>query len=162
MADVEFTDNSEAVLRILENATDAAVEIVGGMWESNAKGLVSPKGPKGNPWPSDLATALRNSITHAVENGVLMVGSNLEVAPFVELGTGKFYDPPPEWLANHAKPKHGYGQAGIESWIYYDELDQEFKIGVPMEACPYLRPAMLEHVEEYKAVIEGELKNAPD
>ena len=160
MADVEFIDNSEAVLQILEKACDSAAEIIGGMWESNAKGLVAPKGPKGTPWPSDLATALRNSITHVVENGVLSVGSNLEVAPYVELGTGKFYDPPPQWLANHAKPKHGYGQAGIEEWIFYDELEQTFKVGVPMDACPYLRPAMMDHVDDYKKVVEGELKNA--
>ena len=162
MADVEFIDNSEAVLQILEKACDSAAEIIGGMWESNAKGLVAPRGPKGTPWPSDLATALRNSITHAIEKGVLMVGSNMEVAPYVELGTGKFYNPPPEWLQNHAKPKHGYGQAGIDEWFFFDELEQTFKIGVPMDACPYLRPAMLDHVDDYRAVVVGEMENAPD
>ena len=57
MTDIEFTDNSEEVLRILRGATMSAAEIVGGMWESNAKGLVSI--------PRRLAPELRNSITHA-------------------------------------------------------------------------------------------------
>ena len=151
-ADVIITDNSDQVKTLLVNACNAAAEVIGGMAESYVKGLIAH--------PRDLAPELRNSYTHQVENGVLTVGSNLEVAPYVELGTGKFYNPPPEWLENHAKPKHGYGQAGIDSWIYYDPLEQVFKVGTPQEARPHLRPAMTEHTEEYKRVVEDQLKNA--
>lgn len=154
MPDIEIIDNSDEVLRLLEGATDSAAEIVGGMWESYAKGLVAI--------PRRLTPELRNSITHIVEHTdagpMLSVGSNMEEAPYVELGTGKHYDPPPEWLVNHAKG--GKGQAGLESWIFFDELEKVFRIGTPQEAHPYLRPAMLEHVEEYRRVIEEELRDA--
>lgn len=154
MTDVQFTDNSEEVLRILRGATMSAAEIVGGMWESNAKGLVSI--------PRRLAPELRNSISHRVEDTddgpVLMVGSNMEEAPYVELGTGRHYDPPPEWMENHAKG--GKGQAGLEYWVYFDELEGKFKIGTPQEPHPFLRPAMLDNIEQYKQVIRGELENA--
>lgn len=154
MTDVEFTDNSEEVLRILRGATMSAAEIVGGMWESNAKGLVSI--------PRRLAPELRNSITHRVEDTddgpVLSVGSNMEEAPYVELGTGRHYDPPPEWMENHATG--GKGQAGLEYWVYFDELEGKFKIGTPQEPHPFLRPAMLDNIEQYKQVIRGELENA--
>lgn len=151
-ADVQITDNSDQFKRLLTKAGAAALEIIGGMAESYTKGLIAH--------PRALAPELRNSYTHQVQDGVLTVGSNLEVAPYVELGTGKFYNPPPEWLENHAKPKHGYGQAGIESWIYFDPLERVFKIGTPQEAHPHLRPAMTEHTEEYKNVLEDKLKNA--
>ena len=153
-AEVEFTDNSEEVLRLLRGATEAAAEIIGGLCETYAKGLVAH--------PRRLAPEIRNSITHRVEmeeNGpVLYVGSNLEVAAYVELGTGREYDPPPEWLENNARG--GKGQAGLESWIYYDELEQTFKVGTPQPPRPFLRPAVLEHVDEYRKVIEDQMKNA--
>ena len=73
----------------MRQAVNRALEIIGGMAETYAKGLT----------PVDTG-ALRNSITHKVEMGEeqskVIVGTNVEYAPYVELGTGKLYEPPPE------------------------------------------------------------------
>jgi phage gpG-like protein len=114
----------------LEQAKARALEIIGGKIESYAKGLV----------PVDTG-ALRNSITHAVDGDTVLAGSAILYAPYVELGTGKEYSPPPEWMENNAQRG-----AGI--------------ISRSVKPRPYLRPAVIDHVDEYKNVVENELKNA--
>ena len=130
MATVDITDNSAEVRAALEQAKARALEIIGGKIESYAKGLV----------PVDTG-ALRNSITHAVDGDTVIAGSAISYAPYVELGTGKDYSPPPEWMENNA-PRG----AGI--------------ISRSVKPRPYLRPAVENHLDEYKNVIETELRNA--
>lgn len=150
MASVELTDNSGAVLDALEKAKAQVLEIWGGKIESYAKAnIVSP---------ARLAPELRNSITHRVEGDAVRVGSNQEVAAYIELGTGRHYEPPPEWLENAAKG--GKGQAGLESWIYFDPVENKFKIGTPQEARPFLRPAVNDHTDELKKIAEDTMKDA--
>jgi len=160
MAEVEFIDNSTEVLRLLAGATERAATAVGMNTTNAAKRLCSPKGPKGSPMRD--GTELRNSITYTVEDGgdgpVLMVGSNMQIAPYIELGTGREYDPPPEWIQYHGTDKHSKG--GLESWIYFDELEQKYKLGLPIPAQPYLRPAFMDHVEDIKQTIQEYLENA--
>ena len=129
MADVQITDNSAEVRDALEQAKARALEIIGGKIESYAKGLV----------PVDTG-ALRNSITHAVDGDTVIAGSNLPYSAYVELGTGKEYSPPPEWIENNAERG-----AGIKGGV---------------KPRPYLRPAVENHTDEYKGIIENELKNA--
>ena len=130
MATVDITDNSAEVRAALEQAKARALEIIGGKIESYAKGLV----------PVDTG-ALRNSLTHAVDGDTVIAGSAILYAPYVELGTGKDYSPPPEWMENNA-PRG----AGI--------------ISRSVKPRPYLRPAVENHIDEYKNVIETELRNA--
>ena len=130
MATVDITDNSAEVRAALEQAKARALEIIGGKIESYAKALV----------PVDTG-ASRNSITHAVDGDTVIAGSAILYAPYVELGTGKEYSPPPEWIENNA-PRG----AGI--------------ISRSVKPRPYLRPAVENHLDEYKNVIETELKNA--
>ena len=150
MANVELTDNSAEVLEALNQGKAQVLEIWGGKIESYAKAnVVAPK---------RLAPELRNSITHRVEGDAVRVGSNQQVAAYVELGTGRHYEPPPEWLENNAQG--GKGQAGLELWIFFDPLDNKFKIGTPQEAHPFLRPAVNDHTDEFKSIAEEQLKNA--
>lgn len=130
MATVDITDNSAEVRAALEQAKARALEIIGGKIESYAKGLV----------PVDTG-ALRNSITHAVDGDTVLAGSAILYAPYVELGTGKDYSPPPQWMENNA-PRG----AGI--------------ISRSVKPRPYLRPAVENHIDEYKNVMETELRNA--
>ena len=130
MADVQITDNSPEVLAALEQAKARALEIIGGKIESYAKGLV----------PVDTG-ALRNSITHAVDGDTVLAGSAILYAPYVELGTGKEYSPPPEWMENNAPRGTGI-------------------ISRSVKPRPYLRPAVENHIDEYKNVMETELRNA--
>lgn len=127
MADI--VDNTTATLDALQQAKNRALEIIGGKIESYAKGLV----------PVDTGT-LRNSITHQVVDDAVLVGSAVHYAPYVELGTGKEYEPPPDYMTNNALQGAGL-RAG-------------------MKPRPYLRPAVENHRDEYKYVMENELKNA--
>ena len=80
MSDVEITDNSDAVKEAFEAAIMRGLEKCGLTAEGYAKKLC----------PVDNGT-LRNSITHQVDDNDVLIGSNLEYAPYVELGTGKYY-----------------------------------------------------------------------
>lgn len=155
MSDVNLTDNTGDASRALDRATLRALEIIGGKIESYAKQLCAPLGPKGNPMRTAITAQLRNSITHRMEGGEMIVGSNLNMAAYVELGTGKEYDPPPKWMENHVeRGKHG---GGLSHWIFYDEEKDKFRVGLPMKPTPFLRPAVEDHRDEYKHIMENEL-----
>ena len=71
-------DNTEEVSQGIRRATDRALEEIGLAAEGYAK----------RACPVDTGN-LRNSITHAVESGedAVYVGTNVEYAPYVEMGT---------------------------------------------------------------------------
>ena len=120
-------DNTDEVLAAIEAAKMRALEIIGGKIESYAKRLV----------PVDTGN-LRNSITHEMEDDAVIVGSNVFYAPYVELGTGSQYDPPPEWMENNAKRGSGIAKRSVKP-------------------RPYLRPAYENHISEYQHIMENEL-----
>ena len=142
MATVDITDNSAEVRAALEQAKARALEIVGGKIESYAKELV----------PVDTG-ALHNNITHAVDGDTVLAGSAISYAPYVELGTGKEYSPPPKWIENNAPRGAGFG-------LFKRLFQRGAGIKGGVKARPYLRPAVENHRDEYKHVIENELKNA--
>lgn len=137
---VQFTDNSGKFLAELERAKKKALETIGLKAEGYAKKLC----PVGTPESTGIAGyrggTLRNSITHRVENGDTMaLGSNVEYAPYVELGTGPHFKPPPEWEQFTTERGSGVGNAYVKP-------------------RPYIRPAIEEHRDEYKNIAERELK----
>lgn len=71
-------DNTEEVSQGIRRAIDRALEEIGLAAEGYAK----------RACPVDTGN-LRNSITHAVESGedAVYVGTNVEYAPYVEMGT---------------------------------------------------------------------------
>ena len=76
---VTFISHAKDALNGMAGAKTAALEIIGGMAESYAKKLC----------PVDTGR-LRNSITHArYDENTEVIGSNVDYAPFVELGTHK-------------------------------------------------------------------------
>lgn len=136
MADVEIRleDNSEEVLEALKAAALRALERCGLQAEGYAKDLT----------PVDTGN-LRNSITHQVsEDGLeVYIGTNVEYAPYVELGTGVYAE----------------GGGGRPTpWVYQDEKGQwHWTRGNP--AQPFLKPAVADHAQTYRNIIEDELKN---
>lgn len=107
--DIRISDNSKLFAEASQEALKIAAEAIGLEVEKNAKQLA----------PFDTGR-LRNSITHTVvskPNGAAaVVGSAVEYAPFVELGTRK------------------------------------------SKAQPFLRPAVENHADEYRAIAESVLK----
>ena len=136
MADVEIRleDNSEAVLEALKAAALRALERCGLQAEGYAKDLT----------PVDTGN-LRNSITHQVsEDGrEVYIGTNVEYAPYVELGTGIYAE----------------GGGGRPTpWVYQDAKGQwHWTCGNP--AQPFLKPAVADHAQTYRNIIEDEMKN---
>lgn len=75
--EVKLDINTDKVKQATQAAIDRALEICGGKAESYAKQLC----------PVDTGN-LRNSITHEKEDDrTEVIGSNVEYAPYVELGT---------------------------------------------------------------------------
>lgn len=155
MSDINFTSNLPQLNDEYPTAKDRALEIIGGKMESYAKMLCAPMGPKGNPFPTGLAAQIRNSIGHRVEKDTVSLYSDLDLAAYVELGTSREYSPPPEWIENKVEPGP---HSGLEKWWFYDEAKGQFRIGLPLPPTPFMRPAILDHKDEYKEIAKNELK----
>ena len=129
---VQFTDNSEAVLEAMQAAAHRALEKCGLTAEGYAKKLC--RVDTGN---------LRNSITHMVDDGELAayIGTDIEYAPYVELGTGIHYP------GGRQTP-----------WVYQDAKGN-WHMTHGQRAQPYLKPAIADHQQTYRNIIEDEMKN---
>lgn len=162
--DVKFTDNSKEVLAALESACLRALEECGLTAETYAQKLA----------PVDTGL-LRNSITHAIsgeapaidsykanrkdksgtiksgkysgtapkENGgekAVYIGTNVEYATSIEMGTGKH--------TRGGRP---------DPWVYQDNEGRVHKTG-GNTAQPFLKPAVADHKDKYRKIIEKNLK----
>ena len=129
---VVFNDYSADVLNEFHDAVLRALERCGEQAEGYAKDLA----------PVDTGN-LRNSISHTVDEDepAAYIGSNVEYAAYVELGTGK------------------YTEGGRPTpWVYQDDNGNwHWTAGNP--AQPFLAPAVKEHTQTYRNIIEDELKN---
>ena len=128
---VQFTDNSKEVLEAMQQAAVRALEKCGLTAEGYAKKLC----------PVDTGN-LRNSITHTVdeEEPAAYIGSNVEYSAYVELGTGKY--------VSGGRPT---------PWVYQDEKGNWHRTN-GQKAQPYLKPAVSDHANTYRKIIEDELK----
>lgn len=129
---IEITDNSALFKEGMQTAALRALEKCGLTAEGFAKQLC----------PVDTGN-LRNSLTHQVEPGepAVYIGTNSEYAAYVELGTGKYYP------GGRQTP-----------WVYQDAKGN-WHLTHGQRAQPYLKPAVADHADTYRAIIEGELKN---
>ena len=128
-------DNTKAVLAQIEGGIERALERMGMQGEGYAIDLV----------PVD-TSALKTSIKHKVdtaESSVYM-GSNEKYAPDVELGTGIYAE----------------GGGGRPTpWAYQDEKG-EWHHTRGQEPQPYLRPAIEDHKQTYRNILEDELASS--
>lgn len=149
---IEITENNmQEVLDGLSGAVEKALTEIGIKAEKYAKNLCPVGTPESTGWTDKNGVrhpnkgyrggTLRNSITFEVDGSELSVGSNVEYAPYVELGTGPNFTPPPEWEQFTTERGSGGGSGYVR----------------PRK---FLQPAITEHVDMYKRIIETELKNA--
>lgn len=111
-------DNSKEVLSALDAQVAAALEAIGMQAEANAKVEVTSAVYDTPQSPTYVRTgALRNSITHDSDGEAAYVGSNIEYAAYVEMGTSK------------------------------------------MSPRPFIRPAVENHMDEYRGIAEQYLKD---
>ena len=136
---VQLTDNSAEALSELSLAKARALEIIGQKAEDYAQklcpvGTVESTGIKGYR-----GGTLKGSIKHVVKGDTVSIGSEVEYAPYVELGTGPHFEPPPDWETFTTKRGKGVGRGYVK----------------PRR---YLQPAIEEHMDEYKTIVKNELK----
>lgn len=81
--DIKIEDNSKKFLKELDDRIPTALEECGLAAEGYAKRLC----------PVDTGL-LRNSISHATDDNTAYIGTNVEYAPYVELGTVKMKEQP--------------------------------------------------------------------
>ena len=131
--EINITDNSPLVKQAIEEAIQRALERCGQQAEGYAKDLT----------PVDTGN-LRNSITHRVDPSekCVYIGTNIEYAPYVELGTGKYAD-----------------GGRKDPWVYQDD-EGHWHHTNGQRAQPYLKPAVADHKQTYRNIIEDEMKNA--
>ena len=132
MADFEFTltSNRELIESATAEAIQTALEAVGTQAVAHAVAEITAQGAVDTG-------RLRNSITKAVEDQTVYVGTNVEYAPYVEFGTGI------------------YVSGGRQTpWSYQDSKGNWHKTR-GMKPRPFLRPAFEKNLDEFKAIFES-------
>ena len=137
MSNVEIKivdDNVEEVLAALEKNKQQILRVCGVYAQAQAVINLTRNG-------SVDTGRLRSSIEYEVEDDTMIVGTNVEYAPYIEMGTGIYAEEggrPTPWRYVDAK--------GIGHWTH------------GQHPKPYLRPALKDHLDKYKAIIEDGLK----
>ena len=70
----------------------------------------------------------------------VFIGTNVEYAPYVELGTGPYFQTPPEWEQFTSDRGSGEGHGYVKP-------------------RPFLKPAIENHISEYKKIIKNGLED---
>lgn len=141
MAEVVYMSKITEALKMTEEKLRKAAEIIGLSMETHAKEYIT-KGVYEIEIPDSWykrTGRLRNNITHDIkedeEATQIIVGSNVEYAPYVELGTGKY--------VSGGRPT---------PWSYTDdEGNEHWTAGMPPR--PFLRPAVENHLKEYENIL---------
>lgn len=129
---MKIEDNSGTVLSELDRKKRLILKVIGEQAEGHAK----------HGCPVDTGR-LRNSITNVNDGNTLYVGTNVDYAPYVEFGTGKY-------------ASDGHGRQ--TPWGYYDDKG-EYHITAGMQPYHMLRNSIANHEAEYRALIEKFLKD---
>lgn len=134
VADVTLKSNKQAVLDEFRQQKKVALEAVGLQGETNAKMHISAVGAVDTG-------RLRNSISHATDDDSAYIGTNVEYGIYVEMGTGI------------------YASEGGRStpWSYKDD-EGNWHTTVGMKPRPFLAPAVQEHIDEYKELVENYMR----
>lgn len=130
MSEIKIIDNSEEILELLKQKAQTALEVCG----QTAEGYAVTNCPvdTGN---------LRNSITHKIDGDECYIGTPVEYGVYIEYGTG-------------------VSAAGGRKtpWVYKDSKG-DWHMTNGQRARPFIKPAIADHVNEYKNIIEDILKS---
>ena len=120
--DVTVISNRAALMAAVNSAAQRAMETCGLKAESSAKNLCPVKTGR-----------LRNSITHlTISEPAVLIGSNVEYAPYVELG-------------HRQQPGR-----------YVPALKKRLKAS-KVNGKPFIRPAIENHMSEYQDIVNKEM-----
>lgn len=140
MSSIEIADNNiDVFLKELQEKRHLIHEAIGVKAEKYAKARCPVGTPESTGKKGYRGGTLRNSITHDADSDMVAIGSNVEYAPYVELGTGPYFETPPEWEQFSSVQGSGGGHGYVHP-------------------RPYLKPAILDHVGEYEQIAGDILK----
>lgn len=130
MSEIRIEDHRAEVLSAMKSQMQKALESCGLV----AEGYAVTEAPvdTGN---------LRNSISHKVVDNECFIGTNIEYAPYVEFGTGK------------------YTPGGRQTPWTFQDSSGNWHMTNGQRAKPFLKPAVANHTSEYKQIIEDCLKS---
>lgn len=95
----------------------------------------------------DTGQLARGIITRKTAQCQWQVAATAEHSIFVEFGTGSAGDPA---VAHTARPK----------WVYFSELDGEYRTAYPQPARPYMRPAFAENKDRIVYQLRNDIVQA--
>lgn len=133
-------NNIDQILSAADIACERALVAIGIKAQDYASNL-APKGtPESTGKKGYIGGTLQQSIVYEADNEKVTIGSNVEYAPYVELGTGPNFVPPPEWEEFDVPPSKGLGHSYVKP-------------------RPFLKPAIVDHLSEYEEIIKNELSH---
>lgn len=143
---INFSDNSKEILYKFAKARERGLEAIGMTAEGYAKKELgkAQKHAKGPDRPYIDTGRLRNSISHASQGNDVYIGTNVEYAPWVELGTGIY-------------ASDGQGRKDVP-WVYQD-AEGKWHSTSGIMPVHFLKKAATEHGDEYKELMEKSMKN---
>lgn len=166
---IEITaDHSAEILRELDQKCKAALESCGQQAVSHAKQNITAGVPRHSGSWYSVTGALKNSMDHEVRKKVCYVGTNQDYAIYNEFGTGRFAEGGKGrkgwWVfVVGGSEKTGKGKTyskeealKVLAILKSKGLDAHMTEG--MKPLHFLRNAIQDHVDEYKAIIEEQLK----
>ena len=133
-------NNIDKILSSVDVACARALMAIGIKAQKYAINLTPVGTPESTGKKGYRGGTLRQSITYEVDNETVTVGTNVEYAPYVELGTGPNFVAPPEWEEFDAPPAKGIGHGYVRP-------------------RPFIRPAIADHLPEYENIIKNELSH---
>lgn len=132
---IKIKSNAPSVRAALGAQCERALEMCGLIAEGHGKENCTDKGivDTGN---------LRNSITYEVQmdSMAMAVGTDVEYAIYNELGTGIYAD------------------GGRQTPWAFEDINGKWHWTRGMKARPFIKPAISQHKDEYKKIIEDNLK----
>ena len=145
---VKINDNSKEVSEAIKSALLKGLETCGLVAEGYAKKLAPVGTPESTGIPGYIGGLLRGSITHALSGKKPSISTYQDNA-----GTrrGSYSGTAPE--ESGANKSAVYIGTNVE-YSSYVELGT-----IKMDAKPFLKPAVADHANTYRKIIEKELKN---
>ena len=145
---VEIHDNSKEIAEKIKAAVSKGLETCGLVAEGYAADLAPVGTPESTGIPGYIGGLLRGSITHALS------GEPAAISTYQDDGgsrRGSYSGTAPE--EGDANKKAVYIGTNVE-YSSYVELGT-----IKMDAQPFLKPSVADHANEYRKIIEKELKN---
>jgi phage gpG-like protein len=131
-------DNTDEVLRKLDENTEAALEACGIQAVGHAQDIIDANVPRhsGSWYTSKGAAGLRGSISHEVHEDTCYVGTNNEYAIYNEVGTGIYAE----------------GGKGRQSpWAYKDDKGNWHRTR-GITPLHFLKNALSKNIDEYRKI----------